>query len=278
MQHKLYDKLVARLNDGTISVNTVKHPVSFGQVAVLVGCGEVHSNSLAGATSAESSAYDSAKVIINSVPSSSIDKIRDVVSPIRLSIAAFARISFLDRNGVKDFAELCLQVSTGMTPSAADISDTITACAKKSAELYSSSLVSEKDAAELLVVILTSAVDYQLKKLAAAFSKLSKSPMITVMAKPASDDMQEPKVVSTVKALQVALAANIAGLRAIFSKDKNSKRYLGMLDEIVDSGRKPVDEYERNALKEVFVYLEDNGFSIGTPMRKRYLVTAFGQE
>jgi hypothetical protein len=75
MQHKLYDKLVARLNDGTISVNTVKHPVSFGQVAVLVGCGEVHSNSLAGATSAESSAYDSAKVIINSVPSSSIDKI-----------------------------------------------------------------------------------------------------------------------------------------------------------------------------------------------------------
>lgn len=79
------------------------------------------------------------------------------------------------------------------------------------------------------------------------------------------------------KALQAALAANIAGLRAIFSKDKNRKRYLGMLDEIVESGRKPVDEYERNALKEVFVYLEDNGFSIGTPMRKRYLVTAFGQ-
>lgn len=39
MQHQLYDKLVARLNDGTISVNTVKHPLSFGQVAVLVGCG-----------------------------------------------------------------------------------------------------------------------------------------------------------------------------------------------------------------------------------------------
>lgn len=39
MQHKLYDKLVARLDDGTISVATVKHPVSFGQVAVLVGCG-----------------------------------------------------------------------------------------------------------------------------------------------------------------------------------------------------------------------------------------------
>ena len=28
-------KLVARLDDGTISVDTVKHPVSFGQVAVL---------------------------------------------------------------------------------------------------------------------------------------------------------------------------------------------------------------------------------------------------
>ncbi len=39
MQHKLYSKLVARLDDGTISVDTVKHPVSFGQVAVLNAIG-----------------------------------------------------------------------------------------------------------------------------------------------------------------------------------------------------------------------------------------------
>ena len=59
MQHKLYSKLVARLDDGTISVDTVKHPVSFGQVAVLNAMGHIYTV-LNGATAADAQALNKA--------------------------------------------------------------------------------------------------------------------------------------------------------------------------------------------------------------------------
>ena len=64
-------------------------------------------------------------------------------------------------------------------------------------------------------------------------------------------------------------------LYAIFDSDKGRARYHRMLDEIAESGRKPADIYELQAMKEVLTYLADKGFVIGNAFRKRYMVDSF---
>ena len=173
MQHKLYNTLIDRLNDGTISVETVKHPVSFGQVSVLIALGENNSNMLVGATAAESDAYKAALNIMNEAPSLRLDRIRSVMSPLALLARAFDRIiSGIDKETLHDFAEMFLQVSKGDVPAPTDIAATAARCAKSVARRYSSPYISEDQSLGLLQTVLTSAMEYQLQRIELAFRKL----------------------------------------------------------------------------------------------------------
>jgi hypothetical protein len=115
MQHKLYSKLVARLDDGTISVDTVKHPVSFGQVAVLNAMGHIYTV-LNGATAADAQAYKNAGDIINACEDKAVlRKLIDLTSAISVFLDVTTRYGGDDpdkyRELNRDFAELVLMTS-----------------------------------------------------------------------------------------------------------------------------------------------------------------------
>ena len=177
MQHKLYSKLVARLDDGTISVDTVKHPVSFGQVAVLNAMGHIYTV-LNGATAADAQAYKNAGDIINACEDKALlRKLTDLTSAISVFLDVTTRYGGDDpdkyRELNRDFAELVLELTTGVKASVASITPSLKALAAANTPRMISSKVSDRvQGADVITKMLTVLAETQLEQAQKAVDKL----------------------------------------------------------------------------------------------------------
>ena len=175
MQHKLYSKLVARLDDGTISVATVKHPVSFGQVAVLNAMGHIYTV-LNGATAADAQAYKNAGDIINACEDKALlRKLTDLTSAISVFLDVTTRYGSDDQNRElnRDFAELVLQMTTGDKASVASLMPSLKALAAASTPRMISSKVSDRvQGADVITKMLIVLAETQLEQAQKAVNKL----------------------------------------------------------------------------------------------------------
>lgn len=176
MQHKLYSKLVARLADGTISVDTVKHPVSFGQVAVLNAMGHIYTV-LNGATAADAQAYRNAGDIINACDKAVLRKLTDLTSAISVFLDVTTRYGGDDpdkyRELNRDFAELVLELTTGVKASVASITPSLKALAAASTHRMISSKVSDRvQGADVITKMLIVLAETQLEQAQKAVDKL----------------------------------------------------------------------------------------------------------
>jgi hypothetical protein len=178
MQHKLYSKLVARLDDGTISVDTVKHPVSFGQVAVLAAVGGMYKfNYLAGGTNTVATAHGTASDILNACKDKAVLRnIADLMS----AISVFFDVTSYGRRGSdtyrelnKDFAELVLQMTTGDKASVASLMPALRALAESNvSDLLPSKASNQGQGADVLTKMLTVLAETQLEQAQKAVNKL----------------------------------------------------------------------------------------------------------
>lgn len=175
MQHKLYSKLVARLDDGTISVATVKHPVSFGQVAVLNAMGHIYTV-LNGATAADAQAYRNAGDIINACEDKAVlRKLTDLTSAISVFLDVTTRYGSDDQNRElnRDFAELVLQMTTGDKASVASLMPSLKAVAAENTMRVITSKASDRvQGADVLTKMLIVLAETQLEQAQKAVDKL----------------------------------------------------------------------------------------------------------
>ena len=175
MQHKLYSKLVARLDDGTISVDTVKHPVSFGQVAVLNAMGHIYTV-LNGATAADAQAYRNAGDIINACEDKAVlRKLTDLTSAISVFLDVTTRYGSDDQNRElnRDFAELVLQMTTGDKASVASLMPSLKAVAAENVMRMLTSKASDRvQGADVITKMLIVLAETQLEQAQKAVDKL----------------------------------------------------------------------------------------------------------
>ena len=175
MQHKLYSKLVARLDDGTISVDTVKHPVSFGQVAVLNAMGHIYTV-LNGATAADAQAYRNAGDIINACEDKAVlRKLTDLTSAISVFLDVTTRYGSDDQNRElnRDFAELVLQMTTGDKASVASLMPSLKAVAAENVMRMLTSKASDRvQGADVITKRLIVLAETQLEQAQKAVDKL----------------------------------------------------------------------------------------------------------
>lgn len=174
MQHKLYSKLVARLADGTISVDTVKHPVSFGQVAVLNAMGHIYTV-LNGATAADAQAYRNAGDIINACDKAVLRKLIDLTSAISVFLDVTTSYGSDDQNRElnRDFAELVLQMTTGDKASVASLMPSLKAvAAEKTMRMLTSKASDRVQGADVITKMLIVLAETQLEQAQKAVNKL----------------------------------------------------------------------------------------------------------